>query len=177
MTRIYAGKGVWAFGGSRATPPEMQDLIARIAARHGGPVVHGGAPGADRAATRLITDPKLMSIYLNGPADLRGPDPITAGGRAFNAREMPGWQEALRIAAQFEDPYRPGSRTYNARNVMVLLGPQLDTPRERLVVWTPGGMEAGGTGHAIRVANHYGIPVRNLGNPATQVAAERWLEP
>ena len=66
-------KGVWAFGGSRVTPPEVQEVIARLAVRHGGPVVHGGAPGADRAATRLITDPSLISIYLNGPNDLRGP--------------------------------------------------------------------------------------------------------
>jgi hypothetical protein len=88
---------------------------------------------------------------------------------------MPGWQEALKIAAQFEDPYRPGGRTYNARNVMVLLGPQLETPRERLVVWTPGGMEVGGTGHAIRVANHYGIPVRNLGSPSVLQGARRYL--
>ena len=88
---------------------------------------------------------------------------------------MPGWSEALRIAQQFEDPYRPGSRTYNARNVMVLLGPQLSAPRERFVVWTPGGLDVGGTGHAIRVANHYGIEVRNLGRPEVMTRARRFL--
>lgn len=167
--------GVWAFGGARSTPADVQDVIARLALKHGGPVVHGGAPGADRAATRLIRDPSLMSIYLNGPSDSRGPDPLMVGGRVFNAREMPAWGQALQMARQFEDPYRPGGRTYNARNLLVLAGPRLDTPRERLVVWTPGGQDVGGTGHAIRAARHFGIPVYNLGNPRVMDRAMQYL--
>jgi len=167
--------GVWAFGGARTTPLDVQEIIAQLALKHSGPVVHGGAPGADRAATRLIQDPSLTSIYLNGPSDPRGPDPLMAGGRVFNAREMPAWSQALQMARQFEDPYRPGGRTYNARNLLVLAGPRLDTPRERFVVWTPGGQDVGGTGHAIRAAHHFGIPVYNLGDPKVMARAMDYL--
>lgn len=170
---------IWAFGGARSTPPDMQELIARIAQKHaltGGGIVHGGAPGADRAAGRLITDPSKMTVYLRGSADPRGPDPVRAGGRVFNAMELPAWQQARAFAAQYEDPYRPGSRDYNARNMVVLTGPQLNAPRDRLVVWTPGGQAVGGTGHAIRAAEGLGIEVRNLGDPGTLARAQRWLQ-
>jgi len=170
---------IWAFGGARSTPLDMQELIAQIAQKHvlsGGAVVHGGAPGADRAAGRLITDPSKMTVYLRGNADPRGPDPVRAGGRVFNAMELPAWQQARTLAAQYEDPYRPGSRDYNARNMVVLAGPRLNTPRDRLVVWTPGGQPIGGTGHAIRAAEGLGIEVRNLGDPGTLARAQRWLQ-
>jgi hypothetical protein len=58
---------------------------------------------------------------------------------------------------------------------MVLLGPRLDAPREKLVVWSPGAQAIGGTGHAIRTAEGRGIPVRNLADPAIRAAAEQWL--
>lgn len=178
---------IWAFGGARATPQPALDLMAEIGRMHvllnNGRIIHGGAPGADRAATRLVSDPNAISVYLNGPSDLRGPDPMVVGGRVYNAREMPGWRRALEIAPQFEDPYRPGGRSYNARNVMVLLGRNADpeeaaVQRKRLVVWTPGGRENSGVGtpHIIRGANHYGIPVFNIGAPAVRSAAEEWLE-
>jgi hypothetical protein len=89
--------GVWAFGGARTTPEDVQEIIAQLALKHGGPVVHGGA------------------------------------------------------------------------------GPRLDTPRERLVVWTPAGQDVGGTGHAIRAARHFGIPVYNLGNPRVMDRAMQYL--
>lgn len=170
---------IWAFGGARSTPLDMQELIAQIAQKHvlsGGAVVHGGAPGADRSAGRLIADPSKMTVYIRGNEDPRGPDPVRAGGRVFNAMELPAWQQARAFAAQYEDPYRPGSRDYNARNMVVLAGPQLNTPRDRLVVWTPGGQPIGGTGHAIRAAEGLGIEVRNLGDPGTLARAQRWLQ-
>lgn len=169
---------IWAFGGARATPPDVLELISLIGKKHaegGGRIVHGGAPGADRAASRLVSDPQSIAVYLAGQGDLRGPDPVAAGGRAFDSTLYPTWQEAHAIARQYEDPNRPGGRNYNARNVMVLLGPKLDAPREKLVVWSPGAQAIGGTGHAIRTAEGRGIPVRNLADPIIRAAAERWL--
>lgn len=169
---------IWAFGGARATPPDVLELISQIGKKHaesGGRIVHGGAPGADRAASRLVSNPEALSILLPGPNDPRGPDPQYAGGRVFDATQLPTWERAHAIARQYEDPYRPGGRNYNARNVMVLLGPGLDAPREKLVVWSPGAQAIGGTGHAIRTAEGHGIPVRNLADPAIRAAAEQWL--
>lgn len=167
---------IWAFGGARATPPDVLELISQIGKKHaenGGRIVHGGAPGADRAASRLVTNPEALSIFLPGPSDPRGPDPQYAGGRVFDVSRLPTWEQAHAIARQYEDPYRPGGRNYNARNVMVLLGPRLDAPREKFVVWSLGSV---GTKHATSTAEGHGIPVRNLADPAVRAAAERWLE-
>jgi len=46
--------------------------------------------------------------------------------------------------------------------MMVLLGAGLDDPVEFVLCWTPGGETVGGTGHLIRAARSYGIPVYNL---------------
>lgn len=56
-----------------------------------------------------------------------------------------------------------------ARNAMQVLGPNLDRPADLVIAWTPGGLIEGGTGQALRMAEKYGIEVRNLGRP-------EWLE-
>ncbi len=62
-----------------------------------------------------------------------------------------------------------------ARNAMQALGPALNDPAKMIVAWTPGGQITGGTGQALRMAQSYGIPVRNLGNPQTLQSILRWL--
>ncbi len=58
-----------------------------------------------------------------------------------------------------------------ARNSQQILGQNLNDYCAFVVCWTPDGAEnattkqSGGTGQAIRIANHYGIPVINLYNP------------
>ena len=53
------------------------------------------------------------------------------------------------------------------RNVLILCGDALEGPTQsemvdEVICWTPGGIITGGTGHTMRVANTYNIPIRNL---------------
>lgn len=63
----------------------------------------------------------------------------------------------------------------HARNAMQILGPNLDRPANLVVAWTPGGAMKGGTSQAIRMAQDYGIPVRNLGNAEALSRAQAFL--
>jgi hypothetical protein len=47
---------------------------------------------------------------------------------------------------------------------MQILGRWGDTPADFVVCWTKNGKASGGTGHALRIANYYNIPVFNLRN-------------
>jgi hypothetical protein len=49
-----------------------------------------------------------------------------------------------------------------ARNGYQVLGESLDTPVDVIICYTPHGKAEGGTGQAIRIAQHYNIPVFNL---------------
>lgn len=53
-------------------------------------------------------------------------------------------------------------RSLFARNCQQILGPNLDSPSNFVVCWTPGGKIVGGTGRAIGIANYFNIPVVNL---------------
>lgn len=52
-----------------------------------------------------------------------------------------------------------------ARNVYQVLGSDLNTPSEIVFCYTDNGETVGGTSIAIRIAQHYDIPIVNLGNP------------
>ncbi len=58
---------------------------------------------------------------------------------------------------------------------MQVLGPDLKSPSSMVVAWTPGGAVTGGTGQALRMAETYQIPVRNLGNPETMQSILNYL--
>lgn len=85
--------------------------------------------------------------------------------------------EAFEITAPFH-PYwnkmSQGVRKMMARNAMQVLGPWLNTPVQFVLCWTPDGCigkatrdinVTGGTGQAIVIAEHYGIPVINMQTP------------
>lgn len=105
----------------------------------------GGARGCDRA-------------FANGSThkDIIRPDDATP--------------EAIAYAAQFRsnfDTYTPEVQQLFGRNAMIILGRDLRTPVSRVICWTPEALLAGGTGHALRIAQKNNIPITNLGDPAT----------
>ena len=51
------------------------------------------------------------------------------------------------------------------RDVYQVLGPSLEDPSKIVICYTEEGKLKGGTAMAIRIANAYGIPVLNIGNP------------
>lgn len=156
MPRYYCGIG------SRQTPPLVLDLMGQAAGAmeaQGFTLRSGGAPGADDAFEQGCSK---KEIYLPwSPFNNRAADGVTHFLIPEGIKE-----EAYRIAEHFHPGWRylkRGARALMARNVLQVLGLDLQTPSELILCWTPGGKIEGGTGQALRMAQHYRIEVVNYG--------------
>lgn len=166
---IYAGIG------SRSAPPRITDLckrIARVLEMEGGLLRSGGAKGCDSAFESGVLNPARKSIYM--PSDgFHGRRHGKNG--CYDAAKMPGWIEALGTVDKYHpNPHALSSyaRRLMARNAMQVLGPDLRSPADFVVCWTPLN-SLGGTGQAIRIAEEHDVPVCNLnGIPG----AEKFLD-
>jgi hypothetical protein len=174
VSRFYAGIG------ARATPPEIQEIMTRLASKLENEdwiLRSGGAAGADSAFERGVRNPQAHSeIYLPS----RYFNQRTAGTQPqfLNYQSLPGAQQAHQTLHQYHPaPQRlsPFAQHLMARNAMQVLGPDLKSPSSMVVAWTPGGAVTGGTGQALRMAETYQIPVRNLGNPETMQSILNYL--
>lgn len=158
-TLIYAGIG------SRKTPDfvlhQMVDVAQQLSARW--TLRSGHADGADMAfETGAITGNGKMEIFVpwfgfNGaPTD--HPDYIrpraTQELAEFSMQFHPNWG-ALSDAAKL----------LMMRNACQILGLTGDSPVDMVICWTQGGRQGGGTGQALRIAEHYNIPIFDLGVP------------
>lgn len=88
----------------------------------------------------------------------------------FNRNDSPFFtvtKEARLLAKHFHPAWEhlgDKGRDFMGRNAYQVLGLGLCTPVDFIVCWTPNGRMEGGTGQALRMANHYRIPVINLGS-------------
>ena len=156
--KYYAGIG------GRDTPRNIcQDMtnIAIILDNMGFILRSGGAVGADSA---FECGTKRKEIYL--PFD------------GFNGRWADGEDyllindvRAKNIAKTFHPFWNTmgaKSRQFHTRNVHQIFGKDLDQGREYyskfVICWTKDGKASGGTGQAMRIADHYDIPIYNLYN-------------
>ena len=167
--------------GSRGAPAATLELIESIAARlaRGGWVLRTGlSPGADQAFYRgALGGGGGIELYLPWPGfraearregeesrvhELPRPSPAA---HALAARFHRAWDG--RAWAQLDE----GERALLARDAHQVLGTQLDAPAACVVCWTPdGGLDgsdprAEGTGQALRIAHHHGVPVYNVARP------------
>lgn len=144
---IYAGVG------ARLTPYGVLNkmrLIAEQKAREGWILRSGGALGADTA------------FYLGAKACEDSYEIFTANSI------IPKW--AMEIAEKHHPAWHilnSYAKKLMARNVMILCGNTSEAPKQseivdEMICWTPGGIITGGTGHTMRVANSFNIPIRNL---------------
>jgi hypothetical protein len=139
---LYAGVG------SRKAPKApiaaAKEIGAALAAQ-GWTLRSGGAIGMDLS-------------FEAGCDMLKGPKEIF---RASDATE-----NAWEIAKRYRSNNR-GLRTYVknlfSRNALILLGEDLLHPVQFVICWTERGAISGGTGHTIRMAQDYQIPVINMG--------------
>lgn len=152
---------------------------------------YGGA-GARVAPEKILYDMTEFATRLrrkgyclrSGAA--RGPDTAWENGAGANKQifkpankqrpgDFPVLPKAYEIAANHHKvwEYLPDwHKDLLARNVHIVLGPNLDDPVEFLLVWTKDGIfraedrtrDSGGTGHTIEIACANGIPVFNLNN-------------
>ena len=141
---IYAGVG------SRETPSHelafMQAFACNMAMR-GYTLRSGGAVGADSAFMHGHHTHHLENFecYL--------PSSASATGRAVDiaSKLHPNWPAVLKLGN--------GTVRKHARNVLIVLGLDLNEPVDFVACWTKGGKLVGGTAMAIRVANLEGIPI------------------
>jgi len=157
ISLAYAGIG------SRKTPADVLALMRRIGERlalRGWTLRSGHAEGADQAfEAGCLAAGGRHEIFLPWPGFNGAPDAPGYVCPRFGATLM---VEAARFHPAWAQ-CNPGVRKLHARNVCQVLGLDLDAPIAAVICWTPGAAAGGGTGHAIRIAHAYGIPVFDLG--------------
>lgn len=165
--------------GSRSTPPQILNLMTNLASKLEGLgyiLRSGGAAGADTAFERGVNNPAKRQIYLPGPSF----NSKTAGQLGFiDSTKLPHWQQAIATVNQFHpapEKLSEYARNLMARNAMQVLGQNMNQPAKMIVAWTPGGQITGGTGQALRIAQAYQIPIRNLGNFETLQNVQKFLK-
>lgn len=146
---IYTGIG------SRGTPEpalRFMSYTAGVLARAGLTLRSGGAPGADAAFEAGVPEgfPKHIYVPWDGFEGRRLVYPIPELAYEIARRRVNAGVQTL------------GWWAIKARNVMQILGHDVQTPTEFVVCWTEDAKPAGGTGFAIRLAMDHEIPVINI---------------
>jgi hypothetical protein len=162
--------------GSRATPPEIRQLmvdIARTFAGYGLILRSGGATGADESFEQgcdSVNGPKEISLPWSGFNNRR------AANGVFNTIS----DEAIDMAAEFHPAWERctiGAQRLHARNCYQVLGRDLKTPSALVVCWTRHAQGGGGTGQALRIAKAWKIPVFDLADPAALTLLDQYVTP
>lgn len=175
--------------GSRETPPAIQDLMTRIAAKLeavGYVLRSGAAEGADQAFERGVEHVSRKQIFIawNGFCKRQmGRDGVIpliecCERRAFQiASEVhPAWDA---VKADGSPVLKLSAKGLHARNTYQVLGARLDTPSKFLVCWAPvdkHGVPKGGTRTAWVLAEREGVECFNLIHDQTIRRFERWLK-
>lgn len=144
MIKVYAGIG------ARKTPKPVLRVMTKVSRdleAKGYKLRSGGALGADRAFAKGVRGENNKIIY--------------------KAEDCETWCETLikRYIPKNRPPFSFMNKYVQkllGRNAKILLGNDEDIPVDFVLCWTPLGVDAGGTGYAIRMAIDYGIPVYNL---------------
>ena len=160
--KTYAGIG------ARKTPTKIQKMMLELGLLYGylGYVLHsGGAEGADtqfETGHRALA-PNNAEIFLpwDGFNKRSVKDPCNTIGVSMEAYALarkyhPAWEKLSQ-----------GAKKMMARNAYQLLGPDLNTPVDLVICWTPGAKIIGGTGQALRMAADFNIPIANLADKKT----------
>jgi hypothetical protein len=160
MLKYYAGIG------SRKTPIEVLKLMrntATILMNKGYTLRSGAATGADEFFESGCWRRDMKEIY-------------TAKD------EIPGWafEEANKhVLYGSIDNFYDYTQKLLARNMMIMLGANGQTPVDFVVCWTPTlniyEKNIGGTGYALRLAKARKIPIYNLAHEPTRSRFEERL--
>lgn len=165
MEKSYAGIG------SRETPAEILMYMTQIASlleSKGYTLFSGGASGADTAFESGVSNPENKKIFLPW--------------EGFNDNKSDLYKisrKAVRIAKEYHPTwdYLPkNTKLLIARNGYQVLGESLSDPVDMVICYTSDGRAKGGTGQAIRIANHYKIPVFNLQDKKHLKQVLTWIE-
>ncbi len=140
--RYYAGIG------SRETPFDIQLMMYDLGAKLGKKYClrSGNAHGAD-----ISFENGCDSIH--GQKEIFVQKDCTEEAEEYSSKFHPKWYEC-----------NFGARKNHGRNAMIILGPKLDCPVERVICWCveENGIYSGGTGQGLRIAKAHDIPIYNL---------------
>jgi len=158
--------------GSHETPLDIRSKIfqlSKILISSGFILRSGGANGAD-------------SYWEEAFDRYMGRKEIFLPWRGFNKNRSTLYneppQEAYDIAAKIHPVWHKLSasvKNLHARNVLQVLGKDLQTPSELVVCWTSDGKASGGTATAINLAKEHQIPVYNLFNKEDESSLDHCL--
>lgn len=153
MSNIFTGIG------SRLIDSKHINLLYKIAClleQDGWKCRTGDASGSDSVfRDAYISNPKNIYVFSARAVQL---DLYTTANRA---REIMYKYHPNPKAVS----YSKFSEYLLTRDVYQVLGPSLREPSKIVICYTSNGELKGGTAMAIRIANAYGIPVLNIGNP------------
>lgn len=142
----------------------------------------GGAPGSD-TAFQIGCPPHMghQEIYL--PGDTFSGNSVNEDAGIYNVKKFDNYENARTIAAEFHPTWgglSPYVKVLMTRNVYQVLGLDLETYSDFVACWTPDGStgtttkDTGGTGQAIRIADHYDIPIYNMLNEDDRKIVVEW---
>ena len=167
--------------GSRSTPASLlprMTMAANILFDAGYTLRSGGANGADTAfelgAGRrkeiFVPQPGFNIHKRNYPVGdiyIENPD-LVAQARDMASYVHPNW------AAASKNPFALRAHT---RNVFQILGPQLDSPTEFVILWAPPCEDGvlGGTNTAYKLALLHSIPTYNVYLQSDRLALRKLL--
>lgn len=162
-SKFYAGIG------SRETPEDILDFQTRIAThleKDGWLLSSGGAEGADDAFEAGITEVSDHRIIIprNGFNGKHANEGYVNFGNATQLMKNQCDALASRIHPAWDNMPR-WMKNLHSRNVMQILGENLDNPVKFVLYWAPEdkhGVAKGGTRTAVVLANKLGIPTFNM---------------
>ena len=140
------------------------------------PIKYYAGIGSRKTPEKVLKQLTLLAQYLEKRNYILRSGGAIGADKAFEAgsthneifRQNNATLEAQEIAGKFH-PFWSNCNDYTkklmARNIMILLGKNLNTPVEFVLCWTDAPKSAwGGTNFGILVAKAYKIPVFNLYN-------------
>lgn len=158
--KIYTGIG------SRETPEpviKVMSQLGRALANHDWTLRSGHAPGADQAFEYGAVTAKKPLVHAEIYLPWNGFEGARDNGGPFIV--PPFDPKVERIAANFHPNWAAcsqGARKMHSRNVYQVAGLDLHTPSDMVICWTKDGKRGGGTGQALRIAEHLKIPIFDL---------------
>ena len=187
MNGIYVGIG------SRRTPSGVLHgmvAIAQALAARGLVLRSGHAEGADLAFEQGARD-GAAEIFLPWPKFNAQHAPVSPRHRYFQRPTEAAMRDWIRFHPNPQG-CSPGAAKLHARNLHQLMGYEYTmsgrnfpsgSAGDFVVCWTPDGAESeaecgeqtGGTGTVIRAADHFRVPVFNLGRPGRDRALQAFI--
>lgn len=166
-----SNKKYYAGIGSRETPVVVMKEMTRIAnylERQGYTLRSGGADGADTAFSNGCKNKEIIIPWGGFNGLKHNPDK-----GYYNFKYLPDIHQAhaKHIAKHHHKNWvdlSDGGRLLHSRNVIQILGLNLNKPVSFVICWTALGQLKGGTAQAIRVAMDKDIPVFNLGSSSSK---------